>query len=32
MCEIRSEKQIFVNLDRQVIYPVAVEHQAKDPF
>ena len=30
--EIKSEKRIFLNLDRQVIYRVAVEHQAKVAF
>ena len=30
--EIRFEKLIYVNLDRQVIYRAAVEHRAKAAF
>ena len=30
--EIRSKKQIFVNLDRQVIYRAIVEHWTKAAF
>ena len=32
MCEIRFEKLIFVNLDRQVIYQAAVKYRAKVVF
>ena len=31
-CEIKFEKMIVVNLDRQVIYRIAVQYRAEDPF